>query len=96
LTHKEEPGFGENREEDTSIAGMPPFLTRPIREEDYSDEESEGEDEYLLGEEVESPQTWMYLLNGRLLISEMEENCVKHGWMNSGLLLRVGMTRIVL
>jgi hypothetical protein len=55
LTHKEEPGFGENREEDTSIAGMPPFSTRPIWEEDSSDEESECEDEHPLPEEVELP-----------------------------------------
>jgi hypothetical protein len=43
-----------------------------------------------------SPKTWMHLLNGRLLISEREENGVKHGWINSELLLRVGMTRAVL
>jgi hypothetical protein len=43
-----------------------------------------------------SPQTWMHILNGRLLISEMEENGVKHGLIDSGLLLMVGMTRNVL
>jgi hypothetical protein len=83
LTHKEEPNLGENREEYTSRAGMPPLSPRPIWEEDSSDEESEGEDEHPLPEEVELPQTWMHLLNGRLLISEMEENGVKHGWINS-------------
>jgi hypothetical protein len=55
LTHKEEPGFGENREEDTSLAGMPPLSPRPIWEEDSSDEESEGEDENPLPEEVDLP-----------------------------------------
>jgi hypothetical protein len=34
----------------------------------------------------------MHLLNRRLLISEMEDNGVKHGWIKSGILLRVGMT----
>jgi hypothetical protein len=43
-----------------------------------------------------SPQTWMHLLNGRLLISEREDNGVKHGWINSELLLRDGMTMTVL
>jgi hypothetical protein len=43
-----------------------------------------------------SPQRWMHLLNGRLLISEMEENGVNRGWINSGLLLRVGTTRAIL
>jgi hypothetical protein len=38
LTHKKEPGLGENREEDASLAGMPPLSPIPIWEEDYSDE----------------------------------------------------------
>jgi hypothetical protein len=42
------------------------------------------------------PTTWMPLLNGRLLISEREENGEKHGWINSELLLSDGMTRMVL
>jgi hypothetical protein len=55
LTHKEEPGLGDNREEDTSLADMPPLSLRPIWEEDSSDEESEGEYEPPLPEEVELP-----------------------------------------
>jgi hypothetical protein len=34
LNHKEELGFGENREEETSIAGMPLSSPIPIWEED--------------------------------------------------------------
>jgi hypothetical protein len=75
---------------------MPPLSPRPIWEEESSDEESEGEDEHPLSEEVELPQTCMHLLNGRLLMSETEENGVKHGWKNSGILLRVAITRTVL
>jgi hypothetical protein len=55
LTHKEEPNLGGNREEDTILAGVPPLLPRPIWEEYSSDEESEGEDEHPLPEEVELP-----------------------------------------
>jgi hypothetical protein len=55
LTHKEEPGLGENREEETSIAGVPPLSSIPIWEEDCSDEKSESEDEHPLPEEVELP-----------------------------------------
>jgi hypothetical protein len=43
-----------------------------------------------------SPQTWMHLLNERLLILDREENGVKHDWINSELLLRDGMIKIVL
>jgi hypothetical protein len=50
----------------------------PLWEECYSDDESEDKGDYSLPEELELPQTWMSLLNWRLLILEREENGVKH------------------
>jgi hypothetical protein len=50
LIHKEEPGFGENKEEDTSITGMSTISTIQIWEEDSSDEESGYDDEPTLPE----------------------------------------------
>jgi hypothetical protein len=55
-SHKEEPGLGENRREETSLAGMSPLSPIPIWEENSSDEKSEGEDEHSIPEEVELPQ----------------------------------------
>jgi hypothetical protein len=55
LTHKEEPNLGDNREEDTSFTRMPPLSPRPLWGENSSDEESEGEGDHHLPEEVELP-----------------------------------------
>jgi hypothetical protein len=97
LTHKEKPHLGYNREEDNSFTGSPLFSPIPLWEEDSSDEESEGECDHPLQEEVDPPtHTWMHLLNGRLLISEREDNGGNHDWLHSELLLRDGMTNIVL
>jgi hypothetical protein len=55
LPHKEEPNLVDNREEDPSLAGMPLLSPIPLWEEYSSDEESEGEDDHPLLEEVELP-----------------------------------------
>jgi hypothetical protein len=55
LTHQEEPHLGHNGEEDASFTSMSPFLTRPLWEEDSSYEESEGEGDHPLPEELEPP-----------------------------------------
>jgi hypothetical protein len=57
-----------NEEEDASYTSIPPLSPRPPWEEDSSDEESEDEVEHFFPEELELPQTWMPLLNWRLLI----------------------------
>jgi hypothetical protein len=53
LTQKEEQGLGENREKETSLAGMSTLSPISIWEQDSSDEKSEGEYEKTIPEEVE-------------------------------------------
>jgi hypothetical protein len=56
FTHKEEQNLGDNREEDTSVtSSIPPLSPSPLWEEDSSDEESEGEGDHHLPEELELP-----------------------------------------
>jgi hypothetical protein len=56
------------------LTSMPPLSPIPPWEKDSSDEESEGEGDHPIPEELSSPQTWIHILNGRLLISEREES----------------------
>jgi hypothetical protein len=55
LIHPENPKYKHNEEDDDSYTSIPPLLPRPPREEDYSDEESEGEVECPFPEELELP-----------------------------------------
>jgi hypothetical protein len=55
LIHQEEPNLIHNGEEDASFETIPPLSPTPLWEEDSSDEESEGEGNLLLPEELELP-----------------------------------------
>jgi hypothetical protein len=60
--------LNHNEEDDASYTRIPTLSPIPPWEEDSSDEESEDEVEHPFPEELELPQTWMSLFNGRLLI----------------------------
>jgi hypothetical protein len=55
LIHQEEPNLRHNGEEYASFATIPPLSPIPLWEEDSSDEESEGEGNLALTEELELP-----------------------------------------
>jgi hypothetical protein len=98
FTHKKGPGFVANEEEDTSLTGMPchPFQPDKGGKKIIQMRNQTVKISIPSQKKWNSHQTWMQILNVRLLIKKMEENGVKHVCRSSGILLRVGMNMIVL
>jgi hypothetical protein len=68
LTHKDEQGFGENREKDTSLQVFHTFQPDQYGKKILQIRNQTVRMSIPSQKKWNSPQTWMHLLNGRLLI----------------------------